>query len=80
MYDNFYVTRNGDFYKNINNEIVKLTIPKDLYFIFAKLVILTFIGPIDGNIIYKDHDPSNISLSNINVEPYVIDKGNNILY
>lgn len=47
--DDLYVNRLGSFYMlNDHNEVIKIEIPKNLTKIFAKYVLNTFIGPLNG--------------------------------
>ena len=77
--DTLYVSRKGDFYTFIDNSIQKIEIPKDLYSIFAKYVLNTFIGPIDGKIIFKDNDKSNLSSDNLSYQLEIFPKSDECL-
>lgn len=63
--DELYVSRSGMFYSNEDNICEKIIIPPQLKTFFARLVLNTFVGPLNGKIIFKDNDKSNIELSNL---------------
>lgn len=77
--DDLFVNRLGIFYMiNDNNEIVKIDIPKHLTKIFAKYVINTFIGPLNGDVIFKNDNICDISLENLMYDLTVVQKNDTI--
>ena len=77
---NLLISRKGRFFiKDKNNSVDEIEIPNYLKSIFAKLMLNTFIGPVNGDIIYIDDDVENISLSNLQYQIELFEKTEEIL-
>lgn len=78
-HDNYLITKDGKVYRDIDNEIVELPISKRKYktvkidnviFRLDYLILLSFIGPVDLPISYKDGDVNYCEYDNLKFDIY----------